>query len=137
MRGRDFLRVAESLLDARDEAFRRASIGRSYYAAYLEARAFREQYLGFVRGASGGEHQVVPALIATQDRFLADGVRILRSRRNVADYDIHLSEETASARDALILARSIIAALDAHAGRLERERPGPSMPEDRSGEGRG
>lgn len=126
MQGREFLRVAVALLDVEDdEAFIRASVGRSYYAAFLEARSFCERYLGFERRASSGEHQAVPHLVATMDPFLADGVRVLRSRRNVADYDIHLSGESvsrASARDALILARSIVEELDRHAGRLERER---------------
>ncbi|MGC4106244.1 MAG: hypothetical protein QM753_07790 [Thermomicrobiales bacterium] len=137
MEGREFLRVAASLLDTGDdEAFRRASVGRSYYAAFLEARSFCEQYFGLVRRASGGEHQTVPHLIAAVDPFLADGVRILRSRRNVADYDTHVSPETVSlafANDAFILARSIVDALDAHAARLELQRSEVSGSEGETG----
>ncbi|MGC4104849.1 MAG: hypothetical protein QM753_00650 [Thermomicrobiales bacterium] len=124
MDGRDFMEVAEALLVNDRQAFQRTSISRSYYAAFLEARSFSERYLGFSRRASGGEHQDVPRLIASFDFTVSDALRFLRVSRNTADYDLPVSPETifSLSEDALDAARRIIAALDAHADRLDRER---------------
>lgn len=40
MRGREFLTVTQSLREYDGEAYTRTRIGRGYYAAYIEARAF-------------------------------------------------------------------------------------------------
>lgn len=134
MEGREFLRVATLLLTDGDEAFNRASIGRSYYAAYLEARAFCEHHLGLVRTRSSHEHQVVPALIAAIDPSLAATLKFLRARRNMADYDLHVSGETVARTtyDALAFAREVITLLDTHAERIERERSDGAAEDDPS-----
>ncbi|HWK79750.1 MAG TPA: hypothetical protein VNP95_03240 [Thermomicrobiales bacterium] len=49
---------------------------------------------------------------------------LLRQLRNIADYDMDVSigTVTGAVRQAKSFAQAVIAALDGHAGRLERER---------------
>ena len=138
MEGREFFEVAEVLRSSERQAFHRTSVGRSYYAAFLEARSFCERYLGFSRSASRGEHQGVARLLADVDPAVADTLRFLRIARNSADYDLDVSAATMIelSRDVLDAAQRIVRALDAHAERLERERPDP-FADDGAGEGRG
>lgn len=136
MEGREFLAVAEALLEDERLAFRRTSIGRSYYAAYLEARTFCERHLGFIRTASSREHQTVPTLLATVDPALASTLKFLRAYRNAADYDIYLSASTVvhSTEDAIVMSRTMIAMLDAHSRRMEDERRAASLDDEADGD---
>lgn len=131
MEGREFLDVADLLLLDHRESFLRSSIGRSYYAAYLEARSFCERYLGFERTASSREHQQVATLMVGLDTSVADTLRFLRGYRNTADYDIHVSNQTVrlTADRSRRSADYVIAALDAHAARMDRERVAASVTE--------
>jgi len=124
MEGRAFLEVADHLLHDERESFLRSSIGRSYYAAYLEARVFCERYLGLVRSSSSREHQLVATCLLTFDPSVADTLRFLRRDRNTADYDIDVSDHTVrlTSNRARRSAELVIAALDAHVERLGRER---------------
>ncbi|MGC4192405.1 MAG: hypothetical protein QM589_14740 [Thermomicrobiales bacterium] len=67
---------------------------------------------------------MVPTLISQLDPSLAATLKFLRARRNMADYDTHISGETVtrSTADALAFAREMIVLLDAHAERMDRER---------------
>jgi hypothetical protein len=49
MQGRRFLEVAQRLHLEDGEPFLRNRVGRAYYAAYLEARQYCEEHLGYVR----------------------------------------------------------------------------------------
>ncbi len=114
MRGREFLDVAHHLGGVRDEAILRTRIGRAYYAAYLEARAFCEIALDYRRTRSSREHQEVTRLIAVVAPTVSSDLYFLRGFRNAADYDLDLSYETIrrNDRDAVDLATAIIARLD-------------------------
>jgi hypothetical protein len=88
--GRDFLSVAAALAPYKEAAFLRTRIGRLYYAAYLESRAYCERFLGHSRLKLAREHQAIANLLAQVDRELEFRLRDLRSARNAADYDEHL-----------------------------------------------
>jgi len=114
MEGRDFLAVAHHLRSQTDEASVRTRIGRAYYAAFLEARSYCEQHLGFVRTMSSREHHDIARLIRPVDRDMANMLKFLRGFRNAADYDLHLSSSTMG-RDVVIsedFAADIISRLD-------------------------
>ena len=72
----------------------RAQISRIYYAAYLEARTWCETHLGFERERLGREHSEVPRMLALFDPDLPVDLAFLRSYRNTADYDLHVSMDT-------------------------------------------
>ncbi|MBA2470032.1 MAG: hypothetical protein H0V37_11560 [Chloroflexia bacterium] len=114
IRGRDFLPVGQFLEKLAGEASERTRTGRAYYAAFLEARQFCEDRLGYERVKSGGEHVTVPRLMATVDAKLEVDLAFLRQLRNHADYDLHFAEETIWLQllDAVDQANEIIARLD-------------------------
>lgn len=91
--GRQFLNVAEVLADHSGEEFVRARIGRLHYAAWIEARSFCEERLGYSRTKMAREHQAIASLLGTIDSSLTYELRTLRSARNAADYDNHLTEQ--------------------------------------------
>jgi len=134
VRGRDFLDTCAFLSRATNEAASRTRVSRAYYAAYLEARSFCGEYLGFVRSLKGREHQEVPRLLATVDPEVMVRLTFLRKSRNTADYDLDVSAETMArvTSDAERMAEAVIAALDAHAERLARERERDSAKSDES-----
>jgi hypothetical protein len=94
MRGSDYLEVTTFLDDLNSEASLRTRIGRSYYAAYLGARAWCEVHLGYERLRLGREHSEVPALLSKIDSDIADNLAFLRTYRNTADYDLGVSVDT-------------------------------------------
>lgn len=94
MRGRDFLEVVEYLGLLQSEASIRAQIGRLYYAAYLEARSWCETNLGYEREQYSREHTDVQRLLSPIDADLATNPKFLRTYRNTADYDLHISLAT-------------------------------------------
>lgn len=128
MNGREFLDVANFLQQLDSEASLRCQVGRIYYAAYLEARAWCETHLDYQRMRLGREHVEVPALLAALDNEIADDLRFLRSYRNTADYELHVSKETilTTRGSALARASNVLARLDT----LEPPSPEPeSEPE--------
>ncbi|MGN6032105.1 MAG: hypothetical protein ACTHQE_10625 [Thermomicrobiales bacterium] len=130
MRGREFLGTCAVLASVSDEAASRTRTSRAYYAAYLEARAFCEDQLGYSRTKQSREHQDVPRLLHSIDRDVVSSLLLLRQLRNIADYDMDVSigAVTGAVRQAESFAQAVIAALDAHAGRLEREPGDASAP---------
>jgi hypothetical protein len=114
IQGGDFLPVAAYLRQESGEAYLRTRVGRAYYAAYLEVRTFCELQLGYVRKRTSREHQEVAILLRVLDSDMVDKLKFLRTFRNVADYDIHLSPSTLAitADDAHAMAEQIIARLD-------------------------
>jgi len=126
MRGRDFLGTCAVLASVADEAAVRTRTGRAYYAAYLEARAFCEEQLGYVRVKQSREHQDVPRLLSPVDRDVVSRLLLLRQLRNIADYEMDVSRATVTGvvHQAESFARAVIASLDSHGERLERERNG-------------
>jgi hypothetical protein len=94
MRGSDYLEVTMYLDGLGTEASLRTRIGRSYYAAYLEARTWCEVNLGYERMRLGREHSEVPALLSKIDSDIADNLAFLRTYRNTADYDLGVSVDT-------------------------------------------
>lgn len=113
--GRDFLEIVTLLEPHASPASKRTHIGRYYYAAFLESRAYCEDVLGYMRTKMAREHQAVANLIGIKSSVLADALKDLRSARNVADYDDRLDDVSVSellerARD---LSLYILSTLDA------------------------
>lgn len=111
---RDLLTVAETCANHDGEPWIRTAIGRFYYAAFLASREYCEDHLGYVRTHLGREHAEVPRLLLRRNTGIADQLLFLRSIRNAADYDLHLSKATMKRNldDGRELARTIIARLD-------------------------
>ncbi len=112
--GRDFLDISTILSETRSEASQRTQIGRSYYAAFLEARQYCEANLQHVRSRSPREHNEVAQALGRVEPQLKVDLTFLRSVRNGADYDIDLDPDTIElqADQSHRLARSIISRLD-------------------------
>ncbi|MEJ7900866.1 MAG: hypothetical protein WKF63_03420 [Thermomicrobiales bacterium] len=96
------------------EAAERSRIGRAYYAAFLESRAFVGSFLQIQRARSSGEHQAVPAALGAVAPELAKSLEQLRTMRNAADYDLDLPgiDFTSTADQACALAARIILGTD-------------------------
>lgn len=107
IRGTDLLAVVEILDLHPSEAAMRTQIGRLYCAAFLEARRWCENHLGYSRVKMAREHQVLANLLAGIDPELHVSLRALRETRNAADYDDHLTP--AQVADLLIYARGLAA----------------------------
>lgn len=126
MRGRDFLIVADRLQAEHAEPFDRTAIGRAYYSAFLEARRFCEQHLGYVNAKTAHEHRDVRALMQRAAPQLDDKLFFLRRYRNTADYDLDVDPGTiaVNTEHALFLAREIIDHLDRLAEAAADSAPG-------------
>ena len=94
MKGREFLDIAHYLTSLETEASVRSQIGRLYYAAFLEARAWCELRAGLVRTRSAREHAIVQQLLREAYSDVADNLVFLRSFRNSADSDLELEGAT-------------------------------------------
>jgi hypothetical protein len=114
MKGRAFLDVLPLLSPTQTEPSIRTQIGRIYYGAYLEARQWCETNLGFERTRLGREHSQVQKLLAGIDGVILEDLIFLRTYRNTADYDLHVSVDTLKLQlaDALERAENVIARLD-------------------------
>jgi hypothetical protein len=115
MAGREFVAIADQPVDDPTRAALRTAIGRYYYAAFLECRAWAERALGFERTRSAREHQFVRNLVRDIDPQLEAMLTALRAKRNAADYDMDISTATIEQEAQLsrLLATAIIASLDA------------------------
>jgi hypothetical protein len=125
MKGRDLVPIATALAKGRppNEPAARSSVNRSYYAAFGEASDYVTGR-GFVRHYGGGSHDQVwkylelgitdgdPRRSAARQAIAAQG-RLLKNRRQKADYQRSARLGNTEAADALREARRIIAALDA------------------------
>lgn len=114
MRGRDFLDIVVQLESIGGEASLRTRIGRIYYAAYLECRTYCEVQLGYDRSQTGREHAEVPRLLQQLDPEFAPRLKFLRQFRNIADYDMDISEGTLARQEitAFEYSRAVISRLD-------------------------
>lgn len=91
--GRDYLPIIERLTADSSSASMRTQIGRYYYAAFLECRAYCERRMGYNREKMAREHQAIANPIGVQDPSVAVASKELRLARNAADYDETLSED--------------------------------------------
>lgn len=114
MRGREFIAVAVWLESLDSEASQRSQTSRLYYAVYLEARAWCEDHLGYVRIRSAREHVNIPGLLRNVDAEVAASLVFMRDLRNTADYDMDLSPDTIGLQclDAQRRAKRILDRLD-------------------------
>lgn len=98
----DILEVAKALLGDSGEAFARAAIGRSYYAAFHEARETVERLsLATSDGMLGGSHEKLIGAFEGKGRGLSKIGARLRQRklaRQKADYDVNEDVSTAEAQ---------------------------------------
>lgn len=92
-----------------DQALVRASISRSYYAAFLTARE-RISYLGLVALTAGPrDHWLIVNALGGRSARAASKLHRLRDKRNQADYNLSPSGLTLTAgRYWLALARDIV-----------------------------
>ncbi len=114
MRGCEFIVVAAWLEGLESEASVRSQTSRLYYAAYLEARSWCEEYLGYIRIRAAREHTDIPKSLRDVDPEVAVSLVFMRDLRNTADYDMDLSSGTIALQclDARRRATFIIARLD-------------------------
>lgn len=87
----DFLQVAIKFKDSKEEAERRTSVSRAYFAVYNHVKAFFKSNQVRVSDGSGGHGEVVRYLNqarVTKDRDLGGRIESLRTDRNDADYKL-------------------------------------------------
>ena len=115
MNPRDFLLVADDLLEGMREADWRTAVSRAYYAAFLVAvELFREA--GFAVPQDQGGHKYVYRRLNNSGReevvTAADHLRTLRTSRNLADYEVRGRLQLREAVRQVALARTVIRLLD-------------------------
>lgn len=115
--GRDYLPIIECLTADTSSASMRTRIGRCYYAAFLECRAYCERRMGYTRSKMAREHQAIANLISMEDQSIADALKDLRLARNAADYDELLDDQEIEAfpKRAEDLGRFVLDHIDAFA----------------------
>lgn len=114
MNANDFLTLATQLVGGSTEAEWRTAISRAYYAAFHTARDLFES-MGFAVPRADLAHQYLyhrlnncgHAQLQQAGRDLSD----LRTLRNLADYDLRHLLAQQSARNAVLLAQTIIQTL--------------------------
>src|SRR4051812_16615698 len=92
---REFHGLALELSRRQQPASSRAAVGRSYYAAFnVAAEMLRRWNIPVVRSAAG-HGEIIRYLFNSGDAALAEVIvklDVLRKRRNVADYDLSVSD---------------------------------------------
>lgn len=85
----DFLRVAIKFKDSKEEAERRTSVSRAYFAVYNYVQAFFNSNHVSIPGGPGGHGTVVRYLRQSQNaQDIGDRIDDLRTYRNDADYKL-------------------------------------------------
>lgn len=86
-----FQRLAQALVNRRDEAMLRSAINRSYYAAFQMSVCFAEMHYNFIKQRKGVDHErILGALRCSGDRTIEGAGRKLgrlRGNRWKADYN--------------------------------------------------
>ena len=104
----DFLNVAASLCESGEEAERRTSVGRSYFALFNHLR-IKLAAITQIPTTDEAHQAVVHYLTHANNRNLSSvgqSLRDLRSSRNVADYKLDGTVDQADSRVALVKAKS-------------------------------
>ena len=119
----DLLEVAERILPTNpgDEGSVRASISRSYYAAYHSCRAFHDglPLPGRLAEKPGGDHEnLIQRLERPDDRVVGElqniskkagnKLRAFRDLRLVADYKLQMDVTLETAKKALLQGRDLV-----------------------------
>lgn len=114
MTGADFMALAGRLVAGPSEAEWRTATSRAYYAAFHAARDLLGG-LGFRVPQSDQAHNYVYVRLNNSANVAlakaADGLRELRSQRNVADYDFRQTHLQQTATGLLALANRVIQSL--------------------------
>jgi uncharacterized protein (UPF0332 family) len=85
----EFLDVTRHLQSADTrEGFQRSAISRTYYSAFLLARAFCREREWVAQTGSGSDYRTVGSALAQLNETLASELRNLRLLRNEADYSV-------------------------------------------------
>ena len=106
----DFLNVAANLCETGEEAERRTSVGRSYFALFNHLR-IKLDAITQIPATAEAHQAVVHYLTQANNRDLSSvgqSLRDLRSSRNVADYQLKDSVAQADSRVALVRARNAV-----------------------------
>jgi hypothetical protein len=118
MRGRDFLQSAARLAAMNSESDWRTSIGRSYYALYLECREALRRW-GFPIPSRSSHREVAQRLSFPNNvdlAILSKTFQDVSAKRNKADYELAanpLFQNSTSSIHSTTEARTAIALLDA------------------------
>ena len=95
MEGKEFLTVAQKLVQMRSEAAIRSSVSRTYYAVFITGRKLLRE-LGIYLPNDASVHEHVYRLLhnagLSEIKELAEWLRKLRSKRLQADYDMEIRE---------------------------------------------
>jgi len=107
--GKQFLDAAEQILRIENltEELVRTSVGRFYYAAFLEARESAR-----ITNNSGSVHEDVIRYYSSRNPTLSNRLVSLKRKRAKADYDLSDSVTERDARDAKRLAYKIVSSLN-------------------------
>lgn len=95
MEGKAFLNTAKKLAQMRDEPALRSAVSRAYYAAYnYYIPLLRELGFKFSKDSPTHEklYQYLNNSAITEIEAAADDLRLLRKRRNFADYNMESTE---------------------------------------------
>ena len=115
IQGREFLDVADSLLESHTEAHWRSAVSRAYYAAFHVARRFLSQH-GLTVSMTANAHREVRDMLKLSGipfvRKLGMKLDGLRTRRNEADYAVDEKLTPETSRKAVARARRIMSGID-------------------------
>jgi uncharacterized protein (UPF0332 family) len=114
MKSREFLKVAQTLLQDQGEGAWRSAVSRAYYAAFHTAREVMG-ILGFDVPRGERAHAYLWLRLSNcgdaQLRETGAALNILRQDRNIADYDLHRSLSQANAAKDVKKAEEVIRVL--------------------------
>jgi hypothetical protein len=114
---REFHRLALELSRRQQPASSRASIGRSYYAAFNVAAEMLRRWSIPVARSAAGHGEIIRYLYNSGDAALTEvsvKLDLLRKRRNVADYDLSATdvENMKTAQSTADTAKHVIESMD-------------------------
>lgn len=111
----EFLRVADELSVAMEEAEWRTAVSRAYYAVFHQSRRLLEQ-CGFAVPKADHAHAYLWLRLSNcgHTDVILVGIKLkeLRSLRNQADYDLQTSQRHKECMGAMVIALNIMEILD-------------------------
>jgi len=122
MEGKDFLELAKKLQNSDDEASRRTSVSRSYYAIFNHVKDFLKNNgikLPYAAEAHEKAQQYLSNSGIDEAVDLADDLDNLRRNRNDADYELHSPRFTYDKKNCGLVSAKAMLFIDSF-GRINR-----------------